>query len=380
MNSNKNVVFILTLYIVQSLNMVVKIFIDQSSPLWNFISVVGMGTIFIVFLLTIPSILKKNGIVFFLSHILLLFIFITSIIQNIGMLPDLIYVYLWAIISLSCVFYIYSIYDIKLLYKRMYQISFFIVPVLSLGLILYTKNNESSYNMSLSYMIVVPFLFLIDSFFKSIRFYKLIIIITVLLIIILFGARGPLISIFFFIFIISLSNTTNYRKILFILASFTISTILLLNLNSILIYTANTLDRINFSSRNIRLLLSDYQFYNSGRTELFNYYLRLISEKPIFGWGILGGWIDISNGPHNMLIELLLSFGLIFGSIIILFIICIFLHSIIISIRNKQYSILLIFSSSIVPLFFVSGNIYEKYNLFIFLGIYLWIIKKGGRK
>ena len=375
----KSEFFLVTLYVVQSLNMFVKVFIDKNSPFWNFISLIAMIIILVVFLLTIPLVIHKMGIKFIIAQIILLFLFIISLVQNYATTSDLIYTYLWGFISLSCVFYILSLKNLEDFSLIMYRISTIVVPMLSLGLILYSSYNDVSYNMSLSYMLVVPTLILIYHYLKIRKMYILLIILISISIMFLFGARGPFISIILFMLLSMLSSKLTYKKIFSLVLLIVIILIISFNFDILLSLFANALDQINISSRNIRLILSDLQFYNSGRSELFSYYINRINQKPLLGWGILGGWIDISNGPHNMIIELLLSFGLFIGGIISLFLIIIFLHSIYIVLTRKSNYVLLIFAAASFPLYLVSGNIYEKYNLFIFIGVYLWTIKRSGR-
>lgn len=44
--------------------------------------------------------------------------------------------------------------------------------------------------------------------------------------------------------------------------------------------------------------------------------IQLIAQKPFLEWGLLGGWIKKGSGPHNMIIEIMLAFGIITDGII----------------------------------------------------------------
>lgn len=120
----------------------------------------------------------------------------------------------------------------------------------------------------------------------------------------------------------------------------------------------------------------------TGRDELFNYYFELIQDKPIIGWGIAGGWIARGAGPHNAIIEIVLAFGVLLGgtlSILLVF-------SFIIPFINRRIlnnDIYTAFAAVNVPLIVSSGDIWVKYNFFIYIFVILELIvhsKKNDNK
>ena len=85
-------------------------------------------------------------------------------------------------------------------------------------------------------------------------------------------------------------------------------------------------------SRTINKLENGSISGNSNRTEIWSLTLEMISERPIFGWGLGGEYytlgkrfgdhiIDNSSTPHNGILQLWVNFGVFLGSGFILLII-----------------------------------------------------------
>ena len=103
-------------------------------------------------------------------------------------------------------------------------------------------------------------------------------------------------------------------------------------------------------------------------SDIFKYYLDLAIQKPILGWGVLGGWIGKGSGPHNMLIEILLAFGGILGGIIIVSLLLSQLRVFFVKDKSTK-DLILIYMSICIVLYFVSGNFLQKSDFFIFVGL-----------
>jgi O-antigen ligase len=90
----------------------------------------------------------------------------------------------------------------------------------------------------------------------------------------------------------------------------------------ILSFLLEVATKFGFSGRSIRLFLFDVS-HDSGRLEVFNEYLFLIKQRPLFGYGVASWTTGVGGYPHNIILEFLFSFGIILGPI--LFLICCFL-------------------------------------------------------
>ena len=74
-----------------------------------------------------------------------------------------------------------------------------------------------------------------------------------------------------------------------------------------------------YSSRSLRLLLSENITFDSGRSSLLASYFEKIKLKPLLGYGVIGGWKSPGYYPHNFIVEIYLSFGYIIGTLILIY-------------------------------------------------------------
>lgn len=140
------------------------------------------------------------------------------------------------------------------------------------------------------------------------------------------GSRGPVlfIGVFFILYlIIELRNSK--RKVQII----TLTTILFTSVyalyEQILRGVSNLIAKFGFSSRFIDKLLADDITNDSGRDKIWGAAISMIKEKPL-GYGAMGSrhglYRIIDAGyPHNLFLELLIDYGVFFGTLLIILII-----------------------------------------------------------
>lgn len=160
---------------------------------------------------------------------------------------------------------------------------------------------------------------------KDKKFYDYIILFAWVALYIIYANRGVLLSmvgiflIYFFIF------TPLKKRVLFGSSLATTGIALFIFRNDILSFFEAFLGEHHAASRTIRLTLQDGFLSTSGRNIFYNNAIKLIKENP-FGYGL--GFdrlasVQIGMSPvyvHNIFLELLLNYGIILGSIIIIFI------------------------------------------------------------
>ena len=106
----------------------------------------------------------------------------------------------------------------------------------------------------------------------------------------------------------------------------------------------------------------------AGRDALWKYYTGLIQQRPIFGYGLQGGWLGPGNGPHNMLLEYILAFGIIVGGIVSAYSIYLLLFSVF-KRNGKSGDLILILAFYNFTMYLVSGNWLEKPLFFLFAAL-----------
>ena len=174
------------------------------------------------------------------------------------------------------------------------------------------------------------------------------------------GNRGSLAAIAIFIMLYVVLCTETKRKlksiaILFCLVAIVYSVLQPENL----MHLGSVLEQFGVRSRNLSKLL-DSTMTDSGRDAGYDIALNCIKEGNWFGLGIGGDQVLVGNYPHNILLEFMLQYGNIFGSVLFL----IFAWnsvSVIWKIKNMQYKAVFVvfFSLSMVKLWVSSTYWYE---------------------
>ncbi len=371
--------FIIAYYFTQVLNQTVKNIFPIPDYLYSKISVI-FGLILVFFFLnSITIVLKRSLSIFVFSELLFISLFLISFLMGNAEKSVLLYNMVWnLIICVPLGIYIYTISDLEVFYSAYSKSSFILTAILFL-ILLFSKQ-ERVYNMSYSYALLVPTLFHLNQWFRDKKVLFLIVSLLEIAGIVLYGSRGPLASLLFFLFLRYLLSEKSLLKKLKVISSLFILFILYyLFFEGIGAFVLNYLTEKEYYSRNILLIFTKRITYDAGRIDIFKYYLGLIKQKPFIGWGVLGGWISKGLGPHNMIIENLLAFGIIVGGIInILLIVAQFR---IFFLKNKIICDLLsIYMALCIVLFFIDGYMLTNPSLFLFLGLILNSFKSNITK
>ena len=180
-----------------------------------------------------------------------------------------------------------------------------------------------SYNLSLGYnvlLFVLPFLY---SALEEKKRPDLIGALIGIGIILVAGSRGPFLDIGLFLAIYVLLKFSRSKKKLFLAFSIIAGSILLWIAYPYLIsLLAHLLEKLNLSSRMISKLASGEVLDDSNRRNIWNAAVEMIKQNP-FGYGAMGSrhviyrYIYVAH-PHQFFLEVLIDFGVVFGSAIIL--------------------------------------------------------------
>lgn len=154
------------------------------------------------------------------------------------------------------------------------------------------------------------------------------------------GTRGPMIILlgFMYLKLLQTSSLKLRHKILYgALAACLVVFFLSTNLYvAVLKVIKSVFISLGFSTRIVDLaIIGNVTSYMSGREELFAIVLEKIAERPLIGYGVYGEWQWLGWNAHNMLLELLVHFGVIVGSSIFLWMLWVTLKSYIHT-PNKQ--------------------------------------------
>ena len=180
-----------------------------------------------------------------------------------------------------------------------------------------------SYNLSLGYnvlLFVLPFLYSALAEKKLTDWIGAFVGIAIILVA---GSRGPFLDIGIFLAIYILLKFSRSRKKIILALSIIAGSILLwISYPFLISQLAGLLEKLNLSSRMISKLVSGEVLDDSNRSTIWNAAVEMIKQHP-FGYGAMGTrhviyqYIYVAH-PHQFFLEVLVDFGVVFGSAIIL--------------------------------------------------------------
>ena len=247
---------------------------------------------------------------------------------------------------------------------------------------------DGFYSQQYSYTLLIAAIIFTNSIYEKKRFYNIVLLFFTLILMTLLGARGPLVC---YILYVGLKNYVslrlNIKKVTLNLAITTITVILIYVFHP---YILNKLlflsNKMNLSTRIIHRILGGAYFLDNSRVSLVEYSIELLKQYPLLGVGVgndrllLANKIGVANSlsevvgwyPHNIFLEILLHFGIIIGSILIIYMLRIMYVSVR-KIKNKDViDIISIFIGiGFFPLFFSSSYI-ESPIFFVLIGMCLY--------
>ena len=264
----------------------------------------------------------------------------------------------------------YNICDKEVLYSVLLKFS---LPVLVLLVLNLQGSQITNYDMHFSYMLLYVILFHISYILRKRKYIVIPIVLLEILMLLVYGSRGALICIVAFIVLKVLANVeSNTKRVLYIMAALIIAFLIqysLDNYGTSLLYQAREL---GFTSRSLRRILDgSVTSYDNARIYIWQNTMDLIKKSPISGYGIRGA-VDYlhTSYPHQLFLDLWLSFGVIFGTMIS-FMILIPSRKVFIGEYSIRKELIQIFFCISFVMLMVSGTVFTTYNFFIYMGLIL---------
>ena len=199
------------------------------------------------------------------------------------------------------------------------------------------------------------------------------------------GSRGPLlcIGVFGVLLLIEFMRKDIKRLMIILSAIFAAGMVIVWNFTRIMKSLQNILDSLGISSRSIQMILEGNVTDNNGRAQIYQMAIALIKKNPLTGWGMYGDRYVIGQRfswgySHNIVLELMVTFGVVIA-VILLLIIGISMVRLIISANSRTVRVIfIIFISISVKLMISMSFWYEPYfwgAIAIFVN---WRKKKGN--
>ena len=257
-----------------------------------------------------------------------------------------------SILCLSCLRDMKIVEDVLFLYSWIivFMALFFVMRFLQ------GRVEFESYNMGLSYALLLPMVIL----YKNGGMLSYIGTFICFICILVFGSRGALIAgVLYILYDIVKKNKRNLFYIA--IASFFVI--------SMAISFGDYLESLGISSRTLNFIIGGNLSAAEGRDDIYPKAIALIQENWFFGLGIYGDRVHMDGEYcHNVILEFLLDYGVIFGS---LFLIVLFVFIIKVYIRQDsehRNALLKYFIVLFLPLF-TSGSYLIECNMGVFWGI-----------
>lgn len=344
----------------------------------NLNSIIGfgfLGFLLVVFLLRnkdylYRSIKSKIGVYTVIAFLFSNLYVITFLRDNLFFSTMIRYI---AYLLLICLpFYVLgvSINDFKKVVDYWINNSFLLLLVAST--IIFTRK-DADYNMHFSYLILLPVLAYLYSFFRDKRIIHLVFSVYLILLIVFFGSRGPLLCVAVYVLLFFLCGKTKVAyKILALFAAI----LTYVNLNNIVSLITRLMGNYGINNRTLELLTTNL-FYTSGRDRIQFLVIESIRKNWLIGTGPASDIKLIQDYPHNIVLELLMDYGVPIG-IVILAVLLFLILRVLFSNNYKNEAIILI-AWSIVPLF-VSGTYLTSYSFAFTLGVLVYLAKYSNKK
>ncbi len=241
-------------------------------------------------------------------------------------------------------------------------------------------NRNKGYDMVFGYELCIGVLFLLNKYKKKKNIYDFIFSLTGIIMILIRGSRGPVLVIGVFLiikFLFSQYNTT--KKILYLFSLLLIVSLAIIYKENILELMINILEKFNIYSRSLVYFLSNNTESLQERQLISNIIIKKIIDFNPLGYGVFSDRVFLQGiGPytHNFVLEILLDFGWIIGSLVLYTIGLLIFNAF----KNKNWSNLVVIFVSYVFVELMFTNSYLVLSYFwIMLGILLNASSFKGR-
>lgn len=232
-------------------------------------------------------------------------------------------------------------------------------------------------NMTASYGFLLPTMFMIWYTFSNFNIKSFITWIDLsavaigIFAMLMLGTRGPVVATAIFVALYLLFFKIVKHRVLYSLLFAIIIYLLLKWADVILLFFGTLSVDLGFSDRIFTSFLSDENVFaegSNGRDAFYPILFKALSESPVLGYGLFGSYKFINTYPHNIFMEILVSFGYVGGGAILLYgfttLIKAFRNNLL---EDEKGFLFVLFGAGIVGLLFSSMFIISP-AFFLFLG------------
>ena len=202
-------------------------------------------------------------------------------------------------------------------------------------------------------------------------------------VILIFGTRGPIVCMLVYVALLTIYysfKSRNLKKLLILLIIFAIVLSIFI-FDSLFIEVTSVLskafEKIGFSTRIFNFIIEGDITASKGRESLAKQAVEAIIENPMWGYGITADRAMFGIYPHNMFLEILCQYGIVFGSLLIITMLVI---TVIALLKSRKNTRSFTFGLMLVSIVFVKLMISSTYTieplLFFMMGYFVLILRK----
>lgn len=144
-------------------------------------------------------------------------------------------------------------------------------------------------------------------------------------------------------------------------------------------FLENFANNIGMSIRIFDKLANGDFFKSSGRNEIQDTLLKAISQKPFGGYGIGGDHTIAGSYAHNIIIEFWVSFGVVLGTALLLWLMFIILNAFKKTLYENEKGLILVLVCACFMKLFLSGTYLDETYFFFMIGICMGVIRRYKR-
>lgn len=214
--------------------------------------------------------------------------------------------------------------DIDKLAKPFYVISFFYI-VWRFFVIIFLKRDEremgefADYNMAAAYIFLPHLLMVTWHFLQKINILDAVGVVIGIIVLLGFGTRGPVFCLIVFVGLYFLFARSFKRRLLSTIIIIIVGTLAIVYVNSVFDVLSSATSYLSLSNRIFNQYEEGMLNSDSGRGLIQNTVLSATQQSGFFGLGICGDRVATGdNYSHNLVVEIIASFGYTIGSLLII--------------------------------------------------------------
>lgn len=340
----------------------------------SIISAIFMLVVGILFLKNLNIVLKRIGKLFTWTYFVFIFIFLFNALIFKENAKYILGNSFWFFLMCLPISLYYIAIENKVIFLNMLIKSAYYQIALGFFYTVSTNYTIPEYDMVFSYQIMIPIIILFYKIYNKFNIIDFILIIFGVSSIVIIGSRGPILSIILFstifIFIDLIRNRKKFKSVYMYFLGLIAVFFSFVYFEQILYQVNMFLIKFGISSRTMILLSGGNADFSTGRSYIYKLVIQKILEKPVLGYGLAGDRIFLYGSyPHNIFLEVLVQFGIIFGSSILTIFIFYWIKGIALNKNKEEQDLAIMFFGIGLVQLFISGSYIEASNFWLFMAI-----------